>query len=321
MPAFIRERFSRDLATGRSARGNVDIPGIVAGWMNDRAWQSEAARIGDQSVTAELHDLGAQAFVDDAGHYASELRANTRGLDAWWLRTDRERFLKDHVSLLFMAAADEPAMARYRDDARSMEVAADGFDLLATYRGNGSGLLLLGINQGHPGPLIFHPALEAFEIGVVQHSPGVRTPVNLTRDGRVRALPASTIGCRHARDLLLRGQCVLVANDYVFEGVPTLASPLFGDAVPIARALVALALRSRATILPISYERQVDAPARRYFVRVFPGFTASDLGLCDMMSLAKAMGRITEALICRAPEQWRLWNTLQDRWRTADRAT
>lgn len=318
MPAFIRERFARDIAANASSRGNVDIPGIVSAWGKDPDWIREAAGVADDDLAGALGDLGAEAYSRDAGNYATELRAATRELDRWWPGEVREGFLQAHTMLLFRSAADPVAMVRYREAASSVPVDLHGEAMLAAGSARGRGILLLGVNQGHPGPLVFHPVLAGFEIGVVQHTPGARAPVPLTPDGRVRLLPATMVGCRHALDLLRRKQCVLVANDYVFGNIRTIPSRLFGRPVLLSRALVGLARRSGAMVVPVSYERSLQRQ-RRYAVHLFPDLPTHEDGSAPGR-LAHDLGLVTEALVRRSPENWRLWNTLPERWQTAGAA-
>lgn len=320
MPNYLRERWRLDLERQRSPSGNVDMPGLVGRWVSDPDWIRAARCVPAPQRRAVLAEMGRQTFRKDLGRYASELRWNTNGLDYVWPSEEREEILCGHAELLFASTSDALAFSdpQEREEALA-EVDFTGQSHLNAALALGRGALLLGVYQSNPRFLVDHPALDGREIGIIRYDSGTGASSSvLFGDAplRARLLPASIAAVRPILDLLARGQIVALYNDYLFPGSAAVPSPLFGRAAPVSRAMLSIILKARPVVLPIAIARRLPASGRGVAVDVFPPLPL-DLEASALAEAAQITGIATECLIRRYPSAWRLWNTLQLRWRQA----
>ncbi len=308
-----------DARTRRSQSGNVDVPGLLHAWSRDVAWRECLLSMSDDERGARLAALGGEVYDQDVGFYASEVRHHSRGLDEYWDDAERSAFLRRHAVLLFLSALDDAVWRSEAAAKLTRPVQLHGLDWLRGARAGGRGVMLLSVNQGHPGPLLFHPALRDIEVGVIQHCERPESGGPLSLGERRWLLSADRAGLRHARALLARGGVVLLAGDYIFPGVLGIQASLFGRPVLIARAALALAGAAQVPVLPVALSRHWPPAECVHEVHFFPPVPLPDFGAADfLVGSALAFGAVMEALIRRAPEQWRLWNTLDERWRAAE---
>jgi lauroyl/myristoyl acyltransferase len=121
--------------------------------------------------------------------------------------------------------------------------------------------------------------------------------------------------------LLEEGQVVAFSNDFVYPGVASIGSPLFGRTVPISRGMISITLKTEAAVVPFAIASQW--PLQRGDVRV-EFFPQVPLRFGDkphhghQQGASFLFGLTTECLIRRYPAQWRLWNTLELRWQQAN---
>lgn len=325
MRDFIRERWRHDLRGLRCERGNVDVPQMVAGWLDDPAWTAAMAPLAPGERRLRLAELGAETFACDAGNFAAELRWNTRSLGRLWSPGQRDEVLRRHVEILFASASDQ---IDFMDPLRAAHAAAEasvtGLEHLQRARDAGRGIIFLGAYQCPAGFALHHHAFRELRIGVVQHmgdeAPRIRP---IASGGNHFFLPATGGSMRNMLRLLLQGGAVALYNDFIYPGVTPVASTLFGKPVLTSRAIVALALRTRAAVLPMAIVRHFPLEENRVTVELFPELMLPQVPHDDHRAVEAAamlFGVATECLIRRYPAQWRLWNSLDYRWSQAESA-
>jgi len=317
MPNVLRERWSRDRDGSRSASGNIDMPGLLAAWFADPAWREEAFRLPPAERREILADIGREAVVADTGRFGGELRWNLALLDWLWSGDAREDLALAHGAYLFSSLSDSLDFhgGTRPDSACETHGIAHIEDALA----RGRGVILFAAYQSHPGYALQGSALCARRIGIVRKAEAAGGPsLMLAGVGdHVWEIGATRTAARAMLAALACNEIIAVYSDYVYPGAPTADGILFGRAFPIARALLAVAWRSGAALLPMAVAR--DGPGRtssiavRFFADVRPG---DDLDRETWIAAAALkVGVAMECMIRLHPAQWRLWNTLRHRCR------
>jgi KDO2-lipid IV(A) lauroyltransferase len=300
---------------------------LLSKWGRDEAWLAAAARVPPAERRAWLASAGAEAFANDWGGYASFLRANTAGLDYIWPASESEEILRRHTQLLLVNLSDAIDFRTAARKHSSHDVILEGADHLRAAIAEGRGVLAVSAHQSHPGFGFFHPAWNELGISTVANLGALDAfHSSALLDGlgdRVELLPTTAAALRPMLARLSSGGCVAVYGDYVYPGTPGIVSTLFGGPALISSALVALASRSGAALVPLSVSREwppEDGPVR---VRICAPIPLGDLDARDPAARARAALRIgvaTECLIRRDPSTWRLWASLHYQWRTATKA-
>jgi lauroyl/myristoyl acyltransferase len=326
MPDSILDRWLEDVRRLQSPRGNVDIPHMVAGWLEDTGWVTTVRELSPDERRRRLGEIGRKTFERDVGRFATQLRWNTRSLSDLWSPKERELVLQKHVELLFASASDAidfllPDSAQQA----ARHVGVSGVEHLERAFAVGKGVILLGAYQCHPGFLLYHPLLASRRIAAIQHEENGgsgHTARALTEDRRLLLLPDSRASVRTILELLGGGQCVMLYNDFIYPSVPSIKSPLFGRWVLTSRALVSIALKTGASVLPFAIARQWPFDGAEVQLDFFPQLplAGSDDTCAEQLEAAAFLfGLATECLIRRYPAQWRLWNTLESRWQEAEK--
>ena len=324
MPDFILDRWSKDVCKLRSPRGNVDIPTMISGWLEDAEWITTVRSLPQDERRYRLGIIGKRTFDCDTGRFATQLRWNTRTLNYLWPSKERNQILRRHVELLFASASDT---IDFLDQHGAQRVASQakvsGFNHLEEALRSGRGVILIGAYQCHPGFLLYHPFLTDRRIAAVQHSESKTSghaPAGLPGVRRVAILPDSLASVRTILELLRIGQCIVLYNDFIYPTVAPIKSPLFGRMVLISRALLSIALKTGASVLPFAIARQWPLEKAQVHLDFFPRLPLAGLDDTNAEHLETAaciFGLATECLIRRYPAQWRLWNTLEYRWQQA----
>ena len=324
MRDFIRDRWKVDLRRMQSPRGNVDISSLVASWCEDREWIAKVRSLSPGERRRRLAELGAKTFECDLGRFATQLRWNTRTLNDLWSAKERDRVLKKHIELLFASASDTiDFLVPDEIQWTKQQIAVSGFEYLEESFAAGKGVILLGAYQCHPGFLLYHPLLADRRIAAVQHSENGagETAKALTPDRRLLLLPDTRASVRTLLELLDEGQCIMLYNDFVYPSVTPIKSPLFGRMVLISRALLSIALKVGASVVPFAIARQWPLDRDEVRLDFFPRLPLTGLDYtCEahLQTAALVFGLATECLIRRYPAQWRLWNSLEVRWQQAE---
>lgn len=328
MPDFFRERLRRDLSRLTTPSGRVDIARMMAGWSSDQEWVRTSLRLPPAERRRVLAELGRETFQRDWGRYASELRGNTENLDFLWSRDEREELLCQHTELLFAGVADRVAFGDPAESRQALdEVDFSGLENIESAHACGNGIMMLSVHQSHPAFGLNHSALEKMEFCIVFHetaddSSGLSAMLQGISH-RVDLLRATPSSVRRMLRMLGRGGCVAIYNDFVFPESQGVATGLFGQRVWISRSAVAIALRTRAAVVPVTIARQYPPDTGRVRVEMFEPLPLEDLDRGsdgDVKRAAFRLGIATECLIRRHPAQWTLWNTLLHRGARAEAA-
>ncbi len=310
------------------ADAHVDIARMLASWSSDRNWVTAALRIAPVQRRQILAEFGGEAFDRDWGRYASELRFNTRDLECLWPGESRQVLLRQHTELLFAAVADQVGFCN-RDETRLIldDVVVSGIDHLKNAQAAGRGTIVVSVRQSHPGFAFKHPCTAGLTCYAIFHEDGdtlANFPALLQGiSDRVQLLNASPGSVRKILAALRGNQCVTLYNDFVFPESLGLPTGLFGRVVLISRSAVAIALRARATVVPATIARQYPPGSGRVSVEFYEPLPLDGLdGRCpqDVLQAGLRFGIATECLIRRHPSQWILWNTLEHRWREAEKS-
>ena len=325
MPDYILDHWLADVAKHRSPSGNVDIPVMISGWLNDAKWIATVRRMPRGERIARLAEIGKRTFDTDTGRFATQLRWNTRTLADLWSVKEREDVLRKHVELLFASASDAIDFLSPDDAQKAVsQVEVSGPNHINEAVKMGKGIIFLGAYQCHPGFLVHHPVLADRRIGAIQHSESSssnHTHAVLTQGQRVFLLSDSIASVRTILELLNNGQCIVLYNDFIYPTVAPVKSPLFGRMVLISRALLSIAFKTGASVLPFAIARQWPLDKMKVRLDFFPRLPLAmrdDTNAEHVESAASAFGLVTECLIRRYPAQWRLWNTLEYRWQQAE---
>lgn len=316
------KRCEVDLSTMRSPRGNVDIPTMLARWVRDRECRRYVKRMGPQEGRLALQRIGATVFEEDGGRYRTELLWNTSTLSFLWNDAARHEMLKRHTVMLFEAVADAIAFdvdVPVNDICKRVDVR--GLEHLERALSRQGGVMLLSVYQSHPGFLRAIDTFRLARIAAVRHVSREGAPSFLLKGLDWREVPASPTGAKQMLSVLRQGGCVALYNDFVYPESTPLVSGLFGRSVAMSRAMVRIALRSRATIIPMVVLRERAGDEDVVSVDVFPPLECDvPRHACEteVARVGVLLGVATECLIRRGPSQWRLWNTLQERWKTAE---
>jgi lauroyl/myristoyl acyltransferase len=324
MPDFILDRWSEDVCKLRSTRGNVDIPTMISGWLDDAEWTTMVRSLPQHERRYRLGVIGRRTFDCDTGRFATELRWNTRTLNYLWPFKKLDQILRRHVELLFASVSDAIDFLDPGDAQKvSRQAKVSGFNHLEEALRSGRGVILLGAYQCHPGFLLYHPFLTDRRIAAIQHSETDtlgQAPAGPPGARRVCLLPDSRASVRTILELLNSGQCIVFYNDFIYPTVAPIKSPLFGQMVLISRALISIALKTGASVLPFAIARQWPLEKPQVHLDFFPRLplaSLDDTNAKHLVTAACVLGLATECLIRRYPAQWRLWNTLNYRWQQA----
>ena len=325
MHSSLREFWITDFGNGNGASPlrKVDVPQVLARWAADPMWWS-AARSMDLTDRRELLAiLGRETYDADVGQFRSELSWNTRHLNYIWSEDARDRMLRQHTEMLFASLSDTIAFFNERERKETLaEVQLVGRDNLDDALTKGRGIILLGVYQSHPRFLLDHSCMAGHTVAVIRKmGEAASTPSLLFTEvpTNVRLLPASAQAVRSILELLACGEMVAYYNDFLYPGSGGVMSPLFGVPVLISRAILSIALRTRAVVLPVAIARR-DPIREGVMIEVFSAVDLPEADARDPAALNAAalmIGVATECLIRWHPPAWRLWNTLVWRWRQA----
>jgi len=321
MQNYFTERWKTDLGGPASSEREKDVPHVLAGWASDSECWTAARRLKPAERREILETLGRKTYDTNAGQFKTELLWNTHDLDYIWRARERARMLRRHTELLFASLSDIVELSTAGERQKALEqVSFVNKDILTAAQANGRGVILFGVYQCNPRFLFEQPFLADRTIGVIRHD-GAGDGSSLLFEHvppNVRILPASIRAVRSILDLLFNGQIVCYYNDFLYPGSAPALSTLFGKPVLIARAILSIALKTRSTIIPVSIVRTENEGV---VVEMFPAIDSqleNGSPLEERNLLALQIGVATECLIRRHPSNWRLWNTLQHRWKHAE---
>ena len=310
MSSGIRSRFRRDAVQGASAAsGNVDVTSLLSSWFDDPVWVDELAAMPEAVRRAELIEVAGEVFDDDVGNVRTELLWNSRDTDWVWSPRSLVDGLREHLVHVFLDVSDRIALATGTAEPATVV----GLQHLTDALSAGRGVLLLLVLQRHPAWALTSDALRSLVVTVVQHTD---TGVTWHAAPTVRVVPATPSSMRRLVTTVDGNGVVCFANDYVFPGTPAMPSPLVGFDVPVSKGIVALAVRRGVPTVPVSITRDGCADAGPAVFQLYAPIASQ----ADNESQALVLGLATECLIRRAPDQWRLWNTLRSRVDDAARA-
>ena len=190
--------------------------------------------------------------------------------------------------------------------------------------------MMISVTQSHPSFALSHPRLANIDFSIVANTRGGvkegASPLLNALADRVEVLPASSAAVRRLLARLRSGGVVAVYADYRFPESLGIPVALFGRPVLFARSAVAMALKTRASVLPVAIVRRGELESMEVEVRFFPALPLADLAdlsADDDAVMTRAVlrfGVAVEALIRYDPAAWRLWGTLQYRWHEAAKA-
>ena len=302
-----------------------DISPVLFAWLNDPAWVEDAQRLPPIERRQVLADLGGETFDRNLAGYAARLRANTQALDYVWPAAQRELMLRQHTEALFVELADRIGFCDPAETAAALaEVQFEGFEYIQSALDRGRGIIFVSVHQGHPSFGFKHPLIMPLRVLGVSHDlefgqSGTALLLQGVAD-TIELLPASPRAVRSILSALSANHCLAVYNDFVYPETTGIASPLFGREVLISRSALAIALKTRATLLPVTIARQAPWDTGGVNVTIYAPLSLDDLDRSDPAAMregALRLGVLTECLIRRYPAQWRLWDTLQTRWKAA----
>lgn len=324
MRNYFHERWKTDVGSADPSGSQIDVPLVLARWASDPESWAAARNLKPMECREILSGLGRMTYDKDAGRFKTELLWNTRKLHDLWSDRERDRMLRRHTELLFASFSDNVTLATTGEREKALaEVGLVGKRHLTAAQATGRGVILFGAYQSNPRFLLDQPFLAGRTIGVIRHAGSSMVPAFLFADAppNVRLLPDSVRAVRSILELLSRGQMVAYYNDFLYSGPAGAMSTLFGRPVLIARAILSIALKTRSTILPVAIVRTGSPGRERVVVEVFRPIDLQAVNWShprDPNLMALMIGVATECLIRRHPPDWRLWNTLECRWKQAE---
>jgi len=324
----LAQRVTADLAALPENDALNGLPRLLYTWLRDADWIKAVLEIPSRERRAWLTEVGATIFDNNLGGYAAHLRQTTEHLDYIWTVEQREDFLRRHTQGLVANAADTLDFRAGRNDELLGQAVIHGAQHLHAALEAGRGVFLLSVHQSHPGFAFLQPGWNSIGVSTVANLGDRSAPhASLLLDGlrdRVELLPTTPAALRPMLHRLASGGCVAVYGDFLYPGTPGIPAPLLGGPVLVASAAVSLALRTGATVLPVSIARQAASQDEHVNEQVEVNFGAplplAVLDARDPASAGKAalvFGIAMEAMIRRNPATWRLWPSLRHRWRDA----
>jgi lauroyl/myristoyl acyltransferase len=318
----VQRRVERDLAELPSTDPANALSGLLYDWLRDETWVAAALKIPSAERRTWLASAGEAAFANDWGGYASFLRKLTGPLEDLWPAEALVEILCRHTQWLLANVSDSLDFLHGQFDAHWDDVTVVGEEHLREAVAAGRGVMVLSAHQSHPGFGFFHPAWQELRISTVANLGDRRASHSATfLDGlrkRVELLPTTPAAIRPMLSRLRGGGCVAIYSDYLYPGTPGTLSALLGGPVLVASAAVSVALRTGATVIPLSVARNWPPGDGGVEVRFFSPLPLSELDPRAPHShemAALLFGLTVEGLIRRNPSVWRLWATLRHRWR------
>lgn len=309
------------LRRGASASGNIDWADVLVGAYRDREARAFLEAIPSGERRRLLGLLGLSVYQKNLGNYRLELLHNVKSVEAL---VDDSRLLWERHAMSFFAflgdMLDFSSPAAEREHMARTQVDVHGFAAFRAHAGK-SGVVLLNVFQSHIG--FARRAVRGY---------GKIALIRKTQDGvagsdvsalfgamaeDVVEVPATPLGAvrllKHLRNLGLVG----VYNDFLYPDALGEEGYLFGRPVLVSAALPRIVKKARAVVIPMAVARTFPVEANHVEVHFFPPLESSLSPQASSEALLIEMSLATECLIRRFPAQWRLWNTLQGRWRRA----
>lgn len=325
MADLIQAHWRRDFVTPESAAPGGDISCLLWVWLSDPKWVAAAKQIPPVERREQFAQMGRETFEHNLAGYASRLRANTSSLDYAWSPPKRNEMLRQHTEALFVELADRIAFCDPTETAAALaDVQFDGYEHVQAALDRGRGIIFVSVHQSHPSFGFKHPLITPLRVLGVSHDmefgqSGTALLLQGVAD-TIELLPASPRAVRSILSALSANHCLAVYNDFVYPETAGIDSPLFGREVLISSSALAIALKTRATVLPVTIARQWPWDSGGVNVTIYAPLSLDDLDRSDPAAMregALRLGVLTECLIRRYPAQWRLWDTLQTRWKAA----
>ena len=306
---FFLKRLTHDLDACRSSGRTPSIHRLLARWPADPQWCARLRQLPLPEQRRMLADLGLWAFEHDAGGYASTLRENARLLDGVWNDLDQEDVLRKHTTQQLMSDGDSSGDSHW-----------------SQARAAGRGIIAISARQAHPGFAIYDQAQEDLEFLGIWHDdpahPQEKATLVCGVGRRMKLLDTTPASVRPILSALSRRGCLMLYNDFAYPSSTGIVTSLFGQPVPISRSAVRIALKTKATVLPITAARTWPPETGRVRRETFAPLPLDDLDRHrpeDVRRAALRMGIATECLIRRNPAQWVYWDTLIYRARAGHR--
>lgn len=325
MPTDLLELLiSRD--PGRSKRGNIDWLTVLDGCLEDPETVSLLGRIPSAERRGLLAETGRAVYRRDLGNFAAELSYNTDSLIQSGQLPDFGEQREDHSACLFASLSDGLdflSRAGAEEHLAQTRIDVQGLSHLEPFLRK-RGILLVSVFQSHFGYMA--PLLETLgKVALVRKPQGEEGPDYFPKQmlewrDTLEVIPATAAGGMRLFQTLRNGGVVGLYNDFLYPDARAVRGFLFGQHVPVSRALLLMIQKSGAVVVPMAVARCLPVEEDRVQVCFFPPLPASlspegatEADLAFQLSLA------TECLIRRFPVQWRLWNTLRMRWDSARR--
>jgi len=322
------ERCRRDLTELDRSRPGLAFLDACASWLSDPAWRDDAEATSSRARRRLFVELAHWAYEENVGGYAALLSELMCGAGVLENESQLPALVSRHVAHLFVSLSDvltfRSASATRKAFSR---VSLWGTEHLDQALSHGRGVMMLSVTQSHPSFCLSHPRLAGIDFSIVANTQvdahGRGSPLLDSLADRVELLPVSPAAVRRLLARLRCGGVVAIYADFRFPESLGIPVPLFGGPVLFARSAVAIALKTRASVLPVVSRRRGELESMEVEVRFFPPLPLSDLAgsLADddsiMMRAALRFAVAVEALIRYDPATWRLWGTLPYRWQEA----
>jgi len=318
----IELRVQRELAALPRDKPAVALPALLSDWTHDASWVAAVREMSSPQRRDWLARVGAAAFANDAGGYASYLRTLTGPLQYLWPADALEEIFSRHTQWLLANLSDSLDFFYGQFDELLNDVTIKGEEHLRSALAAGRGAIVFAAHQSHPGFAFFHAAWKELKISTVANLAD-RRPPNSTSflnglEKRVELLPTTPAAIRPMLARLKGGGCVAIYSDYLYPGTPGTLSALLGGPVLVASAAVSVALRTGAAVIPLSVARNWPPKDGGVEVRFLRPLQLAELDPRAPQShemAALLFGLTIEGLIRRNPSVWRLWAALRHRWR------
>jgi lauroyl/myristoyl acyltransferase len=278
-----------------------------------------------------LVELARWAHQENVGDYAALLSELMRGTGILENESQVAPHVLRHIAHCFVSLSD---VLTFRS-ASAMHGALDrvslaGIEHLDQALSHGRGVMMLSVTQSHPSFCLSHPRLAGIDFSIVANTHvdahGRSSPFLDSLADRVELLPVSPAAVRRLLARLRSGGVVAIYADFRFRESQGIRVPLFGRPTMFARSAVAIALKTRARVLPVVSVRRGELESMEVEVRFFPALPLADLADLPadndavMTRAALRFAVAVEALIRYDPATWRLWGTLPYRWQEAAQA-
>lgn len=326
MAALLRERLRRDLKPLDDQGAGHDVSSVLWNWLNNPEWVAAARRFPPERRRLLLAELGQELYERNLAGYADRIRAAAEHLNFIWPEEARRTMLRRHCEALLAELSDRVSFCNPAETSLLVEETTFlGAQHIRAAQESAGGIIFLSVHQSHPSFGFKHPTVAPLKVVGISHDTEVgNARAALLLRGvadAIDVLPASRGSVRDVLRTLAAGNCLAIYNDFVYPESRGIASPLFGRPVLISRSALAIALKTKASVLPVAIARQWPLDCGGVRCEIFPPLPLEDLDRGDPRSLPTAalrFGVATECLIRLYPAQWRLWDTLGGRWRAAE---